>query len=346
MSASIARVTRAARQLAERAPAPAAPEPDALTIAAGGMSAMRAAADAGDDAALTALERSASWSANTRRAYARAWSGWSAWSAAHAAPPLPARARDVRAYLLSRSAAGRSMGTLRADAAGIAAVHRAAGQASPCEPRGVVSATLARLAKSEPHAHAPRQVDGLTAEALAAIQAVACQPRQHGKRRESADAADKRGRVDIALCCLLSDAGLRRSEAAALTWADISREPDGSGRVTVRRSKTDQEGAGAVVAVTPGAMAALDAMRHGAPDAAAVFGLRADTLARRVKAAARAAGLGSEFSGHSGRVGCARRMTAAGAPTAAVQHQGRWKSPAMVSRYTRGEAAGAALKYL
>ena len=325
---------------------PSSPQPDALTIAAGGMSAMRAAADAGDDAALAALEHAAAWTPNTRRAYVRAWTGWTAWAAAHDAPTLPARARDVRAYLLSRSAAGRSMGTLRADAAGIAAVHRAAGQASPCEPRGVVSATLARLAKSDPHAVAPRQVHGLTAEALAAVQATARRPRQGTRRTETPAAAERRGRVDIALCALLSDAGLRRSEAAALTWADISREPDGSGRVTVRRSKTDQTGEGAVVAVTPGAMAALDAIRAGAPDAAAVFGLRADTLARRVKAAARAAGLGSEFSGHSGRVGCARRMTAAGAPTAAVQQQGRWKSPAMVSRYTRGEAAGAALKYL
>ena len=333
MSATIARESHAARQLAERAP-----EPDALTIATGVGAALRAAADAGDDAALAALERSAAWSANTRRAYARAWSAWSAWSAAHETPPLPARARDVRRYILERADAGRSIATLRADAAGIAAVHRAAGQRGPCEPRGVVSATLARLAKSEPHARAPRQVHGLTAEALAAIQATACQPRQHARRRESAAAAERRGRVDIALVSLLSDAGLRRSEAAALTWADISREPDGSGRVTVRRSKTDQEGAGAVVAVTLGAMAALAVMRHGAPTA--------DTIARRVKAAARAAGLGSEFSGHSGRVGCARRMTAVGAPTAAVQHQGRWKSPAMVSRYTRGEAAGAALKYL
>ena len=108
--------------------ATAAPEPAALTIATGVGAAMRAAAAAGDDAALAALERSAAWSTNTRRAYARAWSGWSAWSAAHDAPPLPAMARDVRAYLLSRSDAGRSMGTLRADAAGIAAVHRAAGQ--------------------------------------------------------------------------------------------------------------------------------------------------------------------------------------------------------------------------
>ena len=64
----------------------AAPEPDALTIATGVGAAMLAAAAAGDDAALAALERSAAWSANTRRAYARAWSGWSAWSAAHERP--------------------------------------------------------------------------------------------------------------------------------------------------------------------------------------------------------------------------------------------------------------------
>ena len=115
--------------------ATAAPEPGALTIAAGGMSALRAAAAAGDDAALAALE------------HAAAWTVWVAWAAAHAAPPLPARARDVRAYLLERADAGRSIATLRADAAGIAAGHRAAGQRGPCEPRGVVSATLARLAK-------------------------------------------------------------------------------------------------------------------------------------------------------------------------------------------------------
>ena len=51
MSATIARASHAARQLAERATAPAAPEPDALTIATGAGAAMRAAADAGDDAA-------------------------------------------------------------------------------------------------------------------------------------------------------------------------------------------------------------------------------------------------------------------------------------------------------
>ena len=70
------------------------------------------------------------------------------------------------------------------------------------------------------------------------------------------------------------------------------------------------------------------------------------TLVNRIRAAARSAGLGEDFSGHSGRIGMARRMVAAGAPTAAVQHQGRWKHCDMVARYTRGEAAGEALKWL
>ena len=48
--------------------------------------------------------------------------------------------------------------------------------------------------------------------------------------------------------------------------------------------------------------------------AAPVFGLTDEALANRVHAAARAAGLGDGFTGHSGRIGMARRMVAAGAP--------------------------------
>ena len=77
-----------------------------------------------------------------------------------------------------------------------------------------------------------------------------------------------------------------------------------------------------------------------------MFGLTGETLANRIHAVARAAGLGKGFSGHSGRIGMARRMVAAGAPNAAVQNQGRWKDGSMVARYTRGEASGEALKWL
>ena len=50
---------------------------------------------------------------------------------------------------------------------------------------------------------------------------------------------------------------------------------------------------------------------------------------------------------HSGRVGMARRMAQNGAPTHEIERQGRWKQGGgMVGRYTRGETAGSALRYL
>ena len=154
----------------------------------------------------------------------------------------------------------------------------------------------------------------------------------------------------MALVAVLSDAGLRRSEAAALTWGDVQRWEDGSGRITVIRSKTDAEAQGAVVAVTPAAMQALFAIRPArAGGEVRVFGLSESQIARRVKAIAQAAGLADRefFSGHSGRVGMARRMAQNGAPTHEIECRGRWKQGGgIVGRHTRGESAGSALRYL
>ena len=80
-----------------------------------------------------------------------------------------------------------------------------------------------------------------------------------------------------------------------------------------------------------------------------MFGLSESQIARRVKVIAKAAGLADWelFSGHSGRVGMARRMAQNGAPTHEIERQGRWKQGGgMVGRYTRGESAGSALRYL
>ena len=55
----------------------------------------------------------------------------------------------------------------------------------------------------------------------------------------------------------------------------------------------------------------------------------------------------SGHSGHSGRVGMDQRMAQNGAPTHEIERQGRWKQGGgMVGRYTRGESAGSALRYL
>ena len=70
-------------------------------------------------------------------------------------------------------------------------------------------------------------------------------------------------------------------------------------------------------------------------------------MANRIKDAVAAAGFdGDVFSGHSGRVGLARMMSGAGAPTETTMRQGRWKSAEMVRRYTRAETAGAALQWM
>ena len=76
------------------------------------------------------------------------------------------------------------------------------------------------------------------------------------------------------------------------------------------------------------------------------FGLRssAPSISRRIRGAG--AGLGSGFCGHSGRVGMARRMAAAGAPTHEIMAQGRWKTARMGEVYTRAEEAGRAAKWL
>ena len=54
----------------------------------------------------------------------------------------------------------------------------------------------------------------------------------------------------------------------------------------------------------------------------------------------KAAGLGDGFTGHSGRVGMAQDLAAAGVELPALMTAGRWKSSKMPARYTEGQAAG------
>ena len=128
------------------------------------------------------------------------------------------------------------------------------------------------------------------------IRLTTVQPRKRGRGFETAAQAEERGKFDVTLVAVLSDGGLRRSEAASLTWGDVQRWDDGSGRITVVRSKTDVEAQGAVVAITPAAMGALDAIRPvGVAGEVKVFGLSESQIARRVKAIAftrRVGGLG------------------------------------------------------
>ena len=86
---------------------------------------------------------------------------------------------------------------------------------------------------------------------------------------------------------------------------------DGTGRLTVQKGKNQTEPQ--TVAVTAATARALRELRpKDADPSAPVFGLTGEALANRVRAAAKAAGLGDGFSGHSGRIGMARRMVCRG----------------------------------
>ena len=301
-----------------------------------------AAADRGVAESLTAVLAD-----NTRRSYDTQWRLFDNWCDQVGLRSLPAQPLTVARYLAARANDGASVATLRLAASAISKAHEWAKLESPCRDPGVRASLKGwgrRLAKPQ------RQSGALTADVLAVIRLTAVQPRKRGRGTETAEQAAERARFDLALVAVLSDAGLRRSEAAALTWGDVQRWEDGSGRITVFRSKTDAEAVGAVVAITAAALQALDAIRPaGASGDEKVFGLSESQIARRVKAIARAAGLTDWefFSGHSGRVGLARRMAQNGAPTHEIERQGRWKEGGgMVGRYTRGESAGSALRYL
>ena len=226
------------------------------------------------------------------------------------------------------------MSTVRLAVSAIVDAHKRVGLESPVN--AGVSETLRGLTRKV--GVGQKQAKPLDADALAAIRATAFTPRRsRGGSMETEATALKRGRLDIALASILSDAGLRVSEAAQLRWRDVLDTETGAGLVYVECSKTDQAGEGAYVAITPGTLAALKHLRQDAgvmPDGdATVFGLSVLQISRRVDGMARAVGLGDGYTSHSGRVGLAIRMTRRGAP---LQTHGRWKSPQMPTEVHQG----------
>ena len=135
----------------------------------------------------------------------------------------------------------------------------------------------------------------------------------------------------------------------ALVWNDVERMADGTGRLTVRRSKTDQTSEGKVLYLSARSMADLDAIRpadakHGH---VAVFSLSSSQIGRRIARSCEVAGFPGAYSGHSPRVGMAQDLAANGAELPALMEAGRWESPTMPARYTRSQAAerGAVANY-
>ena len=161
--------------------------------------------------------------------------------------------------------------------------------------------------------------------------------------RERQGAAERRALVDLALIQVMRDGLLRRSEAAALRWGDVDVHQDGSGRLHVLRSKTEQGAEGSITALGPGGRGgpACHPSQEAVIDpGASVFNLSAGQISRRIKAATKMAGLGDGFSAHSPRVGMAQDFSAAGAKLPDLMTTGRCYSPTIPARYTETESPG------
>ena len=231
--------------------------------------------------------------------------------------------------------------SLRVASAAISKAYETAGLADITKAPQVRDALRSHRNSAARAGMSVRQAEALTAEVMAAIRATALLPRRgRGGIMETEAYARRRGRLDIALIALMRDCLLRRSEASAVRWSHLSYDSDGTGRLYIGTSKTDQEGEGTLLFVSRQTMGDLDAIKPADAGDRLVFGLHPKTIGKRITEAARAAGLNGAFRGHSARVGMARDLARAGEELPALMTAGRWRSSEMVARYIAHESAG------
>ena len=232
-----------------------------------------------------------------------------------------------------------SIGTVRVHMSAISMLHRENGFDNPFANSGVQK-TIRGITRRSTHQRV--QADGIDAEAYEAITDVAITPRiGRGGHMETEEMANFRGLFDVTLIGVMRDALLRRSEASALLWEDVKEQDDRTGRVLIRRSKTDQTGEGSVRFIGAPVMGCLKAMCLCLSDTSGtVFGISDRQINRRIQAATKAAGLKGRFSGHSPRIGMAQDLARFGCGLPELMEAGRWKSPAMPAYYLRSVNAG------
>jgi len=289
--------------------------------------------------------------AETRKAYAADWSRFCQWCRDRDAAALPAQPALVAIYLAALAARGPAPSLTWSLA------------------RGLAPPSIARALAAIAHAHrraghvAPHRIDGgmVIAETLAGTRGSRTET---SGRKDAADAdivmqllwsiegnslAALRDRALIAFGMALA---ARRSELVALDVADLAWEAQGV-RVTIRRSKTDQEAVGDVVAVPEGrrltplthlrAWLAAAAISEGAIFRPLWKGNRVrdarlsdHAVARIIQARAAAAGLDpARYAGHSLRAGFITSAARAGADVWKIQQVSRHKSLQVLSGYVR-----------
>jgi len=281
---------------------------------------------------------------NTERAYRSDLTHFRDWGGT-----LPATPTTVCAYI--GDYAGRlSVATIQRRIATLSKAHEAGALPNPCRSE-IVKATLRGLKRK--HGVAQKQAKPLLRDDLFLV-----------LERMGDDLRDKR---DRALLLLGFAGGFRRSELVAVECADVVAVRQGLA-VTIRRSKTDQEGEGRCIGIPHGRtrycpVAAVEGWlaasgivsgpvfrpitrhRHIDPDA-----LTGDAVSIVLRERIAAAGIDPKgYSGHSLRAGFATSAAQAGVSTLKIRAQTGHASDAMLSRYIRagelftGNAAGVLL---
>ncbi|WP_420431798.1 tyrosine-type recombinase/integrase [Candidatus Poriferisocius sp.] len=279
-------------------------------------------------------------SLNTRKTYETGWNSWARWAASNGYRVSKPTVERLRDWLACLHLEGKKPSTLRTYLAAVA--HRLRGRRGPNPARHPrVSLLLAGLARyAAERGVATRQAQGLRWERILLIEAAAPASRrnQPGGRLETPQQARKRADTDIAMAAVGHNGALRCSELLALTWGavDFSEGP-GLATIWIGRSKTDQNGKGAAVPISEYAAQALARLRPEDfdPDAR-IFDFSPSTARRRLKAAAKAAGIDpAGISTHSLRVGMAQDLAASGTGTIGLMLAGRWDTTETAAQYAR-----------
>ena len=273
----------------------------------------------------------ASVSENTRRAYQHALG-----KIDRHLGDLPLTDVSLADYIAGLHLAGKSPATCSQAVAAVKFRSRLQGDPSPAGPAtDRVLAGIRRAGRNRGRG----QVQGVQFAQADAAAAVASDDSLAGLR-------------DSALLAVASDGLLRVSEVAGVQVPDISFESDGSARLTIHHSKTDQEGSGVVLFLgVPTAWKVKAWMDAAGIEDGPVFRrlFRGDRVGNKalstvsvrniIKHRCAAAGIDGKVSGHSLRVGGAQSLAAGGASIAEMQTAGRWTSPQMPGHYARGQLA-------
>lgn len=278
----------------------------------------------------------AALSANTMRAYKADWREFQDWCAARGRPSLPASPAAVANFASMLADDGKRVPTIARKLAAIRFFHRGAGHDNPTDNAGV-GAILKGIRRTV--GVAPRQKAPATADVIHAILAHVPRDTLQGKR-------------DRALILLGFAGAFRRSELVAIKVEELTFNEQGVD-VFLSRSKTDQEGKGASVAILNGkALLPVQRLRqwldaagitegpvfrqmsrggHVRPDA-----LTPQSVALIVKRYAAAAGLDvTKLSGHSLRAGFITSAADNRASISRIMEVSRHRDPRSVETYVR-----------